>query len=603
MKTFNKPGFAKDSISVYVEFFPVAMSAILAFSIGLLQPVSAAPSTAKPKAPPNIAEYIEKRNAQLPEEQLAYTKFEGVTLKTDYVKKYMEKLSPGGKAYFLANKQEYAQALQELDKLPDKTSGSVLYVRGFCLANLGKNAEAAKTLEQAKAKIDKTFDPGFRFYLLLSSIAFKTSNLKQYAIDTATARKKLQEANESERTRGIVLKMLEKRDVASIEKSGDYKKAFDKYVVMFNERSDQLHLNDPIEADAATKDKAAAWLKKNAQPPAKAAADVEAKFYLTQGKAYLANGDKDSAKKSFEKLVALKAPNELGLSSKGSSAEWGSSLGKIKDQAKVILVRMYHSDKNFQQACVVLRQLFVYDPFTELDYWYNMVPMADVPHLVTKKDKDLHDARVERMLDHSVPAVRIISQVDGKKFDMSKAYDYQKDPMLLKARLQVDAGNFAACYETLGTYIKSNIESADDSSSFAAMTKRSMFYGSFAFSMRLYNLATGIAAGKDVGHLTLQLSATRDLMGEFWSAVDDVLQGRKSTSIVLKESPQKNKEVLSALERYCHFATAVRAMNLKDYKLAVKEFDSIKQPPVKPGVVQFMPNYTAALKKWCAQQK
>lgn len=76
MKTFNKPGFAKDSISVSVEFFPVAMSAILAFSIGLLQPVSAAPSTAKPKAPPNIAEYMERRNAQLPEEQLAYTKFE-----------------------------------------------------------------------------------------------------------------------------------------------------------------------------------------------------------------------------------------------------------------------------------------------------------------------------------------------------------------------------------------------------------------------------------------------------------------------------------------------------------------------------------------------
>ncbi|MBA3857654.1 MAG: hypothetical protein C0507_12165 [Cyanobacteria bacterium PR.3.49] len=593
MKPCNKTGFSK-----------YAMGALLLAVTLSLQSVSlAAPPTAAPKSkddlkpPKNLEEALARSSAKVSEEQMAYTKFVGITPKTDYTKRYLDRLSPGGRAYFFANKHEFALALQELDKLPDKTSGSVLYTKAFCLAGLGKDAEAAKVFEQAKAKIGKDFNPGFRFYLQLSTNAFETGNLKQYAIDTALTRKKVQEVNEDQRDKSVVLTMLDKRDVASIEKSGDYKLAFDKYVVMFNKRSDQLHLNDPIEADAATKTKAAAWLKKNTQPPEKATPEVEAKFYLTQGKAFLATGDKAAAKKSFEKVLALKAPNELGLPTRGSSDEIGSSFGKVKDQAKVILVRLYNNEKNYQQACIVLRQLFIYDPFTELDYWYNMIPMADVPELVTKKDKDLHDVKVEKFLDHSLPTI-----VVAKPMDMKNAYDYRKDPLLMKARSQVDAGNFAACYETLGTYLRTNMEPGGISSSVADITKRSMFFRNFAFSMRLYNLAVGIAAGRNVGHLTLRMSTTNKMMDEFWLAVEEVLQGRKNTATVMKEMKMGNVEHLSALERYCHFATAVRAMNLKEYKLAVKEFDSIKQPPAAAGVVQFLPNYTAALKKWCQQQ-
>lgn len=584
--------------------FITSASVAIAVSLGLQGAATAAPAPTKEKpSRANIAALLEKRNAEMPEEEMAYTRFMGVTPKTDYAKKYMAKLSPGGKVYFLANKHEYALALQELEKLPDKTSGSVLYTKGFCLANLGRDAEAVKVLEQARAKIDKTFDPGFRFYLQLSSIAFKTGNLKQYAADTALARKKVQEANESESDKRVVLTMLDKRDVASIEKSGDYKKAFDKYVVMFNKRSDQLHLNDPIEADAATKTKAAAWLQKNTMPPAKATVEVEAKFYLTQGKAYLATGDKESAKKSFAKALTLKAPNELGIPARGSSDEWGSALGKIKDQAKVILVRMHHSDKNYQQACVVLRQLFVYDPFTELDYWYNMIPMSDVPQLVTKKDKELHDVKVEKILDHTLPVVIVATDSGMSKKEMSKPYDYRKDPLLMKARAQVEAGNFAACYDTLGTYLQKNMASTGPTSSIADITQRSAFYGNLAFSMRMYDLAVGIAAGKDVGHLTLRISSTRGAMSEFWLAVDSVLQGRKSTAIVMKEPTKMPKPYMDALERYCRFATAVRAMQLKEYKLAVKEFDQIKEPPADNDSPVFMTSFTRALKKWCLAQK
>ncbi len=78
---------------------------------------------------------------------------------------YIKKLSPGGKAYFLACRRDYKEALLALEKVPKRDTGSYFYVKAFCLEGLGRHAEALKFFDTAKAKINDDFNPGFRFYL------------------------------------------------------------------------------------------------------------------------------------------------------------------------------------------------------------------------------------------------------------------------------------------------------------------------------------------------------------------------------------------------------------------------------------------------------
>lgn len=91
---------------------------------------------------------------------------------------YMQKLSPGGRIFFLTNRKDFAEALAALEKFPKKGTGSALYVKAVCLDGLKKHSEAVKCFADAESKIDLVFHPGPKFFLQYATALF---HAKQYS--------------------------------------------------------------------------------------------------------------------------------------------------------------------------------------------------------------------------------------------------------------------------------------------------------------------------------------------------------------------------------------------------------------------------------------
>ncbi len=529
----------------------------------------------------------------VPLEEKAYTRYLGPFYKTyDFKGEYMKLLSPGGKVYFLACRHDFAEALAELKKLPKNDTGSALYVKAFCLENLGKHQEAIAAFTAAKAKIDLVFHPGFRFYLQSSRAFLKAGNEKESFKDLKTANEKILDNTPDDQSAGIIMHMIDRRKILMGELKGKYREACEGYLFTFNFRGDQFHLKDSIVADAATKQKAAEWLKGNANVPP-GASDVEtARFLLTQGKAYLAVANVVAAKSSLEKASALEMSDPPLTQAERQIMDESGPLRKVKDQARVLLVKLFYREKNYQKCCVYLRKLYARDPLAELDNSCNIIAMRDVPQLVQQKDLALHSVDFENRLDF----YDTIAYSPTKK-QIGQVYSIYKDANFLKAREEVDAGRFSECYRALTNFMYDSTEFAEKRKdySFQQISRKMPYSTHYQHAAKLIQVAVGIASGNSARGLSLLVGGKKD-MSDQWLAIEDVLLGRRMRDP--KHSVTTGHALtIKEFDEYCHFAAAVRAMDKKDLKTAAKEFGRIDPP--NPKVNSFVPHYARALKKWC----
>jgi hypothetical protein len=534
-------------------------------------------------------------NNSLPLEEKAYHRFDGPFFEQgNYKSEYMKQLSPGGKVYFLACRHDYAEALEALKKLPKTDTGSALYVKAFCLVNLGKNKEAAAAFAAAKSKIGKDFNPGFRFYLQSSRAALLTGDDKGSLKDLKSARAKASENALDTAIPGRLSPLLDRRTIYVYEYKGKYKEAFEGYLSMFNIRGDQFNLQGPIAADPVTRKKAAAWLKNNSLPP-KDSSDVEtAKFFLTQGKAYLAVGNINAAKTSLDKASEVCTRDLPLISSQRVVAAEKGKLRGLNDQARIILVKLCYLDKNYQKGCYYLRRLFAKDPKNEVEQVGNIITMTDVPQLVQEKDMKLHTREFENVLDnHELVAY------SPNAWQVAQTYSFSNDPTLLKASAYINAGRFSECYDTLEKFIAENSQKMQGEWSFRQASRKFAFQAQFEHVARLLRIPVGIAAERSERGLSLAFNPDYPASAQ-WLAIEDVLLGKKMRD---PKNASSGANQLSAKEfdDCCHFAAAARAMDKKDFKAAVKEFARIGAP--QPKDVSLVPSFARALKKWCEQQK
>lgn len=535
-------------------------------------------------------------NNSLPLEEKAYHRFVGPFYEQgNYKSEYLKQLTAGGKVYFLACRHDYAEALEALRKLPHNDTGSALYAKAFCLVNLGKNKEAAAAFAAAKAKIGKGFNPGFRFYLQSSRAALLTGDEKGCLKDLKSARAKASENALDTAIPGRLSPLLDRRTIYVYEYKGKYQEAFEGYLYMFNIRGDQFDLKTPIAADPVTKQKAAAWLKSNSSGVPKDASDVEtAKFLLTQGKAYLAVGNIAAAKNALDKAseVQIKDPplmsaDRIVLSEKGK-------LRAINDQARIILIKLCHLDKNWQKGCYYLRRLFTKDPKTEIEQVANIITMSDVPQLVQDKDVKLHSREFENVLDNFE-----LVAYSPNAWQVSQTYSFLKDQTLLKARADIEAGRFRECYDTLEKFIAVNSLNLEGEWSFRQASRKFAYQTHFEHIARLLRIPVGIAAGRVERGLSLAFKPDYPASPQ-WLAMEDVLLGRKMRD-PKHATGAGNQLSVKEFDDYCHFAAAARAMDKKDFKLAANEFGLVSAP--QPQDVLSAPRYARALKKWCERQK
>ncbi len=348
------------------------------------------------------------------EEGLAYSTVIGKAQFTDFKNKYMQKLSPGGKIYFLACRKDYNEALKLLEKFPKRDTGSGLYLRAKCLDGQGKRLDAIANYSKAKEKIGKDFNPGFRFYLHYSTSQAAAGQDVEALKNLKIAVQKSDDADKYASTKSYVARSVFSRLSYLQEKRGKYKEAFENYLSMFGEAQAQFHLDEPIEVDGNIKSRAGKWLAEHPTPPAAKDPLALCKYLTTVAKAHLAMGDEKKAKDSLSKAIELKDP-AIGDTPRELTDDPFSPLAKARDVASSLLIRLDIKAQDYKSACKHIRATFVTDPAKDDQKLLTCISMRDISELVTQHDRNLHSVTAEERLDLGVPYVRHIgSTARGK---------------------------------------------------------------------------------------------------------------------------------------------------------------------------------------------
>ncbi len=313
----------------------------------------------------------------------------------------MKKLSPGGKAYFLACRRDYKEALSALERVSKRNTGSYYYIKAFCLEGLGKHAEAAKNYDIARSKIGSEFSPGFRFYLSCATAYMRIGEEKKAQQNLDIAVPESEEYGRYQAYPRYVRLEVKKRKVAVVELKGRYKEAFEKYLEEFNHAGDQFHLNESLAGDAESKARARAWLSAQMDPtPGKSETELSI-YYLTKGKANMVLGNISEAKSNLEKAIHAELRDLTQIPKTRFKGEDALVLLRIKDQAKSMLLKIYYKEKDYKKCCEYFRNLYSTEVFVSLDTIYNTIALHDVSQLVTDRDQELHDPFIEFRLDKS----------------------------------------------------------------------------------------------------------------------------------------------------------------------------------------------------------
>ncbi len=531
---------------------------------------------------------------------------------------YLKKLSAGGKACFLLNRRDYQEALDALERCPNKDSGSGEYVRAMCLEGLDKHKESVAAFERAKAKIGSGFHPSAVFYLQFATPYFRLGDyencLKYLELARKNEVKPLIPGPGGQSPFSIA---VSRRSLVAQEKKGQAKEAFDKYVAIFGKVQGQLHLNEPITASPEVVAKAKAWLAKNKAPAETHPVD-QAKFYLTTGKAQIAVGDLNAAKAALAKasdmtipdLVVkdrrfgtmwLDAENITGSSKKNGPvppsgmAVSHNALVQLKDQASVLLVRLYLKEKNYAEACKYLRRTFAVDPADSFLSYFNVIHFKEVPDLVTSDDLGVHSAEVEERLEQA--PLLVLGVHSDKKSVLKAVIPMLKHPLLDKARQQVEQLQYAECLKSLDQYL-AIYRNAKPATTKTQMEAEVYFEYAQVFRVSLLKISAAFASNRrDVA-----LSVGRDLQGKrasevMWESVSNKLEGK---NLPLSDYDSAMQKKYPTLIDWGYYASGVRLMKFGDYKAAANEFAKIGASKTKDATLHA---YAVAMKKFCEKQK
>lgn len=341
------------------------------------------------------------------EEGLAYTTVVGTAQNTAFKNKYMQKLSPGGKIYFLTCRQDYSEALKLLDKFPKRDTGGCLYLRAKCLDGQHKRLDAIAIYAKAKAKIGKEFNPGFRFYLHTAAAQAAAGQDVEALKNLKIAVQKSDDADKYASNKTNVARSVLSRLSYLQEKRGKYQAAFENYLNMFGEAKSQFHLDEPIEVDSNIKSRAEKWLTEHPTIPSEKDPLALCKYLTTAAKARLALGDVSKAKETLERAIELREP-AISDTPRELTDDPFSPLGKARDIASSLLIRLDIKDKDYKAACKHIRATFVTDPARDDQKLLTCISMRDVAEVVTQRDRDLHSPIGEERLDMGVPYLRYI---------------------------------------------------------------------------------------------------------------------------------------------------------------------------------------------------
>ncbi len=497
---------------------------------------------------------------------------------------YLKKLSPGGRIYFLANRYDFEDALKALETFPKRDTGSALYVKAFCLAGLGKSSEALKSFKESEAKVATFFTPSARFYLHYATTLFVEKKyddaLKYLSIAEGKSNPSGSKVLNSDYK--SMQYTIRKRKAVLKEMRGQYREAFDDYLSFHPSNKKRFHLGEPIEADSKTAAKAKKWLTENPSAPS-TDPTLEVKFYLTRAKAYLAAGQTTSAIESLNKAVGIKRTtidiNSLLFRDKFVAA---------KDEASILLVRLYYLQKNFKDACKNLRATFYDDPVDEFSRHFVTLSMKDVAQIVHQSDVDCHSVELESSLDTSAMPRRYST---AKKMILDSITE-PDETLLLNARKQMSMKSYKKAYSSLLDFERQNTDTTIEVGNTTTRTVHVGFRSNYARKVHILKLAAGFAGGVpgvtlNPGNNAADTSRYEEVSGAmfgaaeyrpaskrqdgkiFWTAVEDNLFARKSP---LKAEQTQDLKKRSAFVPWCHFARGVRALSQKDYKTGASEF-------------------------------
>ncbi|MBC7996961.1 MAG: hypothetical protein IAF58_03400 [Leptolyngbya sp.] len=522
----------------------------------------------------------EDKNPNFEEERNAYIIIDGKRRPKNFpdtLESYTRKLSLGGKIYFYANRRDYSRALELLNVLPNSQSGSALYVKAFCFDGLGKSADAVKLFEQANAKVGSSFKPGLKFFLQWSTAQYHAGDFVGSLKNIALAERMYVKsgARDSDR-RGTVPWTMLRRKACIAEKQKKFEEAFNQYLSFFGAAKSQFHLYELLVAEPQIAARAKKWLTEHPAAPTTKEPAVLAKYSLTKGKAYIALGDFSKAKAELEKLDTYKInknfdSDSIGArtpSSKNSKVRENTMvsinpLTKTKDEALVLLLRMYFPEKNFEKCCILIRGTFFTDPMDSFAHYFSALAMTDVPELVSTKDVSLHSKELEKRLDFGPYKVFVFDP--DLKLMKQLVVKFRNDPLLAKALGEAQKRLYNQSYQTLEQYSNKYANADNSSLEDAEVTLAFRMHERYKYDLIQKSLALA-AHRRD---FVLPFSNDRRVGASIWTCVESHLLGTPSP---VTEEQKVSVEKMPSFRYWCHFADAVNSMYKRNFKKAAQEF-------------------------------
>lgn len=256
----------------------------------------------------------------------------------DAKSKYMLKLSPGGRIFFLANRKDFAEALSELKRFDRQNTGSALYVKAICLDGLKKHAEAVQCFADAQSKVDLVFHPGPKFYLQYATALMHWQRFSDALKVLDIAERMGKSGVDRAGKRAYEMSgTVRKRKAAILEMQGRYKEALAEYIALCGKNASHFKLDLPMK-------------------------------------------------------TALLELEQQRLKSQQHSSQ-------NEYQTKCMAVRMDYESANFKACCKTMRSIAGKSLTNEFDNYFTTISMTDVPQLVLQKDVDLHSIDLEEELD------------------------------------------------------------------------------------------------------------------------------------------------------------------------------------------------------------
>lgn len=525
-------------------------------------------------------------------------------------REYMSRLSPGGKALFLANRRDYAEAMKQLEKCPRCGSQSADYIRAFCLEGLGRHREAIAAYRRAESKVDVLFNPSAMFYLHSAIPFFEIGDYKTCTKYLDTAFQKVRIENKG-RTNKIasVLFISQRLKPVMLEKSGKYKEALAAYADLFG--SENYHIDKPFIASAGSTARAKEWLAANKTPPAD---DQKAAYtyFVECGVSNFVLGNDSAAETALLKAISLEKPpitvSDRRFGNQKIHLDWlgrGVAIApaavvsanreapvRWKDRLTDTLTNVYVRQKKYAEGCKIIRRRLMIEPWNVFQIFGHVIRMRDVRQVVTQQDVDVHSEDLEMRLESS-PLLQL-APTGGKEIERA----FEKDmggPLFDKASGLAQQGRFKECLPVMDALIreKRNLPAPESVAEFHA---RYQFGSLHLYAVELLRIGVAFAAGSKDAVLSFgNFGRTDSKSRRIWQPVEDSLLGRPAK---IGEVDIETRSVFPRILTYEQFAAGVHLMKVGNLKEAAAAFGKVYTCPVKQQDHAFS-TFAKALKKYC----